>query len=216
MAIMIGTMGPLYAKLFHREFDDYFLKLAVSLVFWQLISQYITEACGAFISAEAFIKQIRLPLTIHVLKVVWKNGVIFCHNFLVVVAVLAYFQPALGYHLLLLPFALFLLAVNAVWIGIVLGLLCARFRDIPQIVASLMGVAFFLTPVMWQPDMLGKHQWVVNLNPFYHFIEIVRAPLVAAPVNVLSWIAVVAITVIGIAVMLAMFSKYRSRIAYWV
>ena len=41
-----------------------------------------------------------------------------------------------------------------------LGLLCARFRDIPQIVSSLVQVFFFLSPVMPDeiPDETGNKE----------------------------------------------------------
>jgi len=214
--MIISAMGPLYGKLFGQPVGSYFAYLAVSYVIWQLMSQVITDACNAFISAESFIKQVRLPLTVHILRVVWRNLIIFFHNFIIVLFVLAYFRPPLGWHLLLFPVALLLFVVNAVWVSLILALICARFRDIPLIISNLVLVAFFLTPIMWKPEMLGRYIWAVNLNPFYHFLEIIREPLVGSALNPVSWAAVAGITVAGFAAMLALFSRFRSRVAYWV
>ena len=38
------------------------------------------------------------------------------------------------------------------------------------------------------------------LNPFYHFIEIVRAPLLGNEIQALSWMIVLSVTVIGFVV----------------
>jgi ABC-type polysaccharide/polyol phosphate export permease len=108
------------------------------------------------------------------------------------------------------------IALNGIWIGVSLGLVCARFRDIPQIMGSLVQVAFFLTPVMWQAGMLGTKQWAVAWNPFYHFLEVVRSPLVAASTNWSSWAAVLGITIIGYTATFLLFARFRARIAYWV
>lgn len=214
--ILVGAMGPLYGSLLGQKLSDYFPYLAISLVVWLLISSMVNELCLAFIAAEGFIKQIKLPLTIHVLRVIWKNLIIFAHNLVIVILVLIFFPQLFSLHLLLFPVALFLLAANALWVGILLGLMCARFRDIPQIVTSLMQVALFLTPVMWKAEMLGRNIFVAKLNPLFHFLEIVRKPLLGGEIPTVSWLVVIAITCGGYLVALAVFARYRARIAYWV
>jgi lipopolysaccharide transport system permease protein len=209
-------MGPLYGKLFGQTLDTYFAYLATSIVVWQLVSETIRDSFQAFIGSEGFIKQVKLPLTIHVLRIVWKGLIVFAHNLVIVILVFVFFPPQFGPQLLLLPLGILAVSLNAVWLGVVVGLVCARFRDFPQIVASLISVAFFITPIMWQPHMLGRHAWTVNLNPFFHLLEVIRGPLLGSPFRMYSWLAIAAMTVVGYALMLAMFSRYRSRIAYWV
>jgi ABC-type polysaccharide/polyol phosphate export permease len=170
----------------------------------------------AFISAEGYIKQMKLPFTVHILRMVWRNLIIFAHNAVIALLVMLFWPPAVTWHLLLIPPAVLFIAINGIWIGLSLGLLCARFRDIPQIVGSLVQVAFFLTPVMWHASMLGRNQWAVAWNPFYHFLEVVRSPLVAAATNWFSWAVVLGITGIGYAAAFLLFARFRARIAYWV
>lgn len=216
MGVMIAGMGPLYGKLFGQNLGAYFPHITISLVVWMLVSSMINDCSNAFIAAESFIKQIKLPLTIHILRAIWKNLIIFAHNLVIVVLVFLVYPPEFGWHLLQIPLGVFMIAVNSLWFGVLVGLLCARFRDIPQIVASLVQIAFFLTPVMWKADMLGKHIWVAQINPLYHFIEIVRAPLMTGGASLLSWGVVLLITVLGYAVMMMFFTRFRARIAYWV
>ena len=214
--VLVGAMGPLYGRLFGQDISAYFPYLAISLVTWLLISTMVNELCLAFIAAEGFIKQIKLPLTIHVLRVVWKNLIVYAHNLVIVVLVLLFFPPPLSWHLLLFPVALLFILVNALWVGILLGLLCARFRDIPQIVASLMTVGLFLTPIMWKAEMLGRNIIFAKINPIFHFLEIVRQPLLGGAIPTLSWLVVIAITGGGYLVAMAVFARFRARIAYWV
>lgn len=216
MGVMIGGMGPLYGKLFGQDLSAYFPHLAISLVVWMLVSNLINDCSNAFIAAEGFIKQIKLPLTIHILRAIWKNLIIFAHNMLIVVLIFLIYPPEMGWHLLQMPLGIFMLAVNGLWFGILVGLFCARFRDIPQIVASVVQIAFFLTPIFWKAEMLGKFIWAAQINPLYHFIEIVRAPLVSGGASLLSWGVVLLITVLGYTVMMLFFTRFRARIAYWV
>jgi ABC-2 type transport system permease protein len=214
--IMVVIMGPLYGKLFGQDISAYFGFLAIGFVVWQLVAQSINDCCVAFITAESFIKQVKLPLSVYILRVVWKNIIIFFHNMVVVVAVLAWLRPSIGPSLLSFPIALLVFALNAYFFGAILGIICARFRDIPLIIANVVQAAFFLTPVLWLPDMLGRHRWTVDLNPFYHFIEIIRAPMLGAAINPRSWPIVLGITLIGACGMLWILKRFRARVAYWV
>ncbi len=213
---LIGGMGPLYGRLLNQPIGDYFAYLAIGFVVWILISNLITESCLVFISAEGFIKQIRLPYTLYIARLVWKNLIIFAHNLVIVTLVLIFYQPTWNWHVIFMPVGVLVIALNGIWFGLLVGLLCARFRDIPQIVASLVQVAFFLTPVMWKSNMLGRHEWAATFNPLFHFLEIVRAPLLGSAIPTSTYVAVLAMTIVGYLVTLRVFARYRSRIAYWV
>lgn len=216
IGVLIAGMGPLYSRLFGQATASYFPHLAVSFIVWMLLANLINEACTCFTSAEGLIKEGRMPLTVHVLRVVCKNLIIFAHHSLILVILFLFYPPPLGWGLLLVPLAIFLIAVNAIWAGLFLGMLCARFRDIPLIIQSIVQVMFFLTPVLWQPGSLGRHAWAAQLNPLNHVLEIVRGPLVDGRVPVVSWVAVLAMALAGFAFVIPVFARFRARIAYWV
>jgi ABC-type polysaccharide/polyol phosphate export permease len=213
---MVACMGPLYGRLLGQDMASYFPYLGVGLIVWFLIANLINESCSAFISAAGYIHQLKLPLTVHVMRVVYRNLIVFAHNLVIVALILLFYRSNVGWSVLLAPLAVLLVAINGVWVGILLGMLCARFRDVPQVVASLMQVAFFLTPIMWKSEMLGKYRWAADFNPLTHYLEIVRAPLVSGMANLSSWIVVLVITAAGYLVTIAAFSRFRARIAYWV
>ncbi len=214
--ILVAGMGPLYGRLFGQEVGSYFPFLAIGFIVWQLIASLVNDSGQVFIAAEQYIKQVRMPFTIHVLRMVWRNAIIFAHNFVIVILVLVAFVPAWNWRLLMALPGLILVLINGIWLALLLGMLCARFRDIPQIVTSIVQVAFFLTPVMWRKEMLGRYQWAADVNPLYHLIEIVRAPLLGQSPTSLSWMVMAMLTFGGFAVTLPLFARYRARIAYWI
>jgi lipopolysaccharide transport system permease protein len=97
-----------------------------------------------------------------------------------------------------------------------LGTFCARFRDIGPIVASIMQIAFFLTPVIWQPQQLGEHAVYLPLNPFFTLIEIVRAPLLGNTPSEVTWLSALGYSLLLCAVSWTMFVRARGRIAFWI
>src|SRR5262249_35858658 len=116
--------------------------------------------------------------------------------------------------LLVIP-GLVLIVLTGAWVVLLLGLICARFRDIPEIVRSVMRVVFFLTPVIWQPDLVSRRAVFLTTNPFYHYIELLRGPLLNKPFDPLHWYVAGALTIGGWIVTLALYQRFRQRIAYW-
>lgn len=214
-AIMVVVLGMLYSTLLKQEIKTYLPFLAVGLVVWQYIGSVINEGCSAFIGSAHLIKQIRLPLTIHVCRLVWRNFVILLHSLPVVIVMLIAFGNPIGIEFVLVPFALMALLLHGIWMGVVLGVLCARFRDIPPIVTNLVQVAFFFTPVMWMPEILEDRAWVAHYNPFYHLIEIVRAPLLDRPVYLESWLWSLGLLGIGFMFAQYLMRRARNRVPYW-
>lgn len=81
MGVMIGTLGVLYGKLFKMAIQEYLPFLCLGLLTWTFISTSILEGCTVFIASESVIKQIKLPLSSHVYRLVWRNLIILGHNF---------------------------------------------------------------------------------------------------------------------------------------
>nr|WP_295739054.1 ABC transporter permease [uncultured Acidocella sp.] len=217
--IQIGAMAFLYADLFHTDIKSYLPYLAISLILWNYLSSLVVEGCTCFIGSEALLKGTRMPLVVHAVRTVLRNTIILAHNIIVVVAVLVIFQvKQTFFSLATIPgFALWL--IDAVALSLLLGAICARFRDIPQIVAALMQVAFFLTPVIWQISALNAHpaaQHLIQLNPFNFILSVVRNPILGLPLTAMDVWGALAVSGFIIIVSLVGFARFRGRIAFWV
>jgi len=216
MAIMIGTMGFLYAGLFAQDVSEYLPYLAVGLLIWTFMSTALGEVCLSFIATDQMVKQVKLPLTVHVARVVWRNVLILAHNAVILVPIALWSGKATLLGILSAVFGVFFLAASALFLGLILGIVCARFRDIPQIVTSLTQMAFFLTPILWKPEVLGSRVWMVTANPVFHYIELVRAPIIQGHVPGKSWVICFAVS-LGLAVIATLvLARFGRRVAYWV
>lgn len=216
MGTQIVSLGILYAYLFKTAAGELLPHLGASFVVWGLIGSIVIDSCSVFISAEGYVRQVPMPKSVFVHRMLVRNIIIFLHNLIILPPLFLAFGVPMGWPLLLAPLGMALILVNGMWIGLLLGTVCARFRDLPQIIASLMQVAFFLTPVIWEPKQLPPAMaWVIDLNPFEAFLEIVRAPLLGINPPVLAWETAIGITVAGFAVAIPFFARFRARIVYW-
>lgn len=216
MGIMVGALGFLYSSIFKQDISTYLPFLAIGIVLWNLISALIIEGCTTFIASGTIIRNIRAPLSIFAYYSVWKNLIVFLHNLVIYVLVVLLFQLWPTFDTLYFLLAVAFYAANGFWICLLLGLLCARFRDIPLLVSSIMQILFFFTPVIWPAHIVPDRAYLVHLNPFYHFIEIGREPLLGQAPTLQNWLVVTACTVVGGLVTLVVYARYRGRIAYWI
>ncbi|MGO1072231.1 ABC transporter permease [Lysobacter sp. CA199] len=216
MVVVIAGLGPLYARLFNMTAADYVPNLAAGLVAWSLISGGLTEACNAFISSENLIKSTASPLTVHILRATTRSLLLFAHNLVAVVPFLLIYQVNPGLELLLLPIGLLILTVFIVSSGYLLGTFCARFRDMQQIILNILQFAFFLTPIIWKPGSLSGRTTIVDANPFYWLIEIVRGPMLGYAAKPMHYLGAVGLTLAVALIGLVLFARFRRRIAYWV
>lgn len=218
MAITIYSMGFLYARLMRTELSLYYPFLVGGILSWSLISQIILEATDTLIFSETLIKQIKLPYTLYIHRIVTKNIIIFAHNILVLIPIYIIFHDSVKINLNTLYIIPGLVAtyIAGTTYGLLLAMLGARFRDISQVIKSMVQVIFFITPVIWQPSAISaKSQWIVDFNPLYGFIECIREPLLGNAPQANNILSVVIVTLVGILITSKFFTRYRSRIVYW-
>ncbi|MEO8160682.1 MAG: ABC transporter permease [Arenimonas sp.] len=216
MIVWILAIGPLYSRLLgigSREFIPY---LAMGIITWGLLSGVILEGAAAFVGAEQLVRSMRLPYTVHVMRVLQRNLIVFAHNLLAFVPFMIWLGivPQWRWLWALPGVALILLA--ALPTAYLLGTLSARFRDLQQMIASIVQLAFFITPIFWKPELLGEHAWVADFNPFHQLLEAVRGPIVdgAPPLATYARIGLVLLVLYALAT--PFFIRYRRRLAFWV
>jgi ABC-2 type transport system permease protein/lipopolysaccharide transport system permease protein len=216
MGLMIGGLAYLYSGLFGQSLEQYLPYVAIGIIVFSLITSIFVEGSDVFIISSKTILQTKAPLSIYVYQMLWRNILVFGHNMCIYLILLPFFDFKLGLVTLLAVPGVFLVVVTGFSVGMILGTLSARFRDVPPIVASVMQVAFFLTPVFWTAATLKGRDSLIYLNPFYYLLEIIRMPLLGEAPSLTMWLVVFAMSCAAAIVALLFFSRYRARIPYWV
>ncbi|RQX84322.1 ABC transporter permease [Burkholderia anthina] len=216
MGVMITSLGVVYGTLFGQKMNEYLPFLAASIVLWGLFSTTVVEGSVAYINSASYIRQMATPKLIYILQVVWRNLIVVGHNFVIVIALLAIFGVKRWETLPMFVPALLIYVLNAMWIAMVVSLLSARFRDLPQIVSALLQVAFYVTPIIFRPDALNRFSFIVEWNPLAYLIDVVRSPLIGQMPSALTWGVTIGMAVIGWPIALLMTGRYLKRIPYWV
>lgn len=217
MAVFIGALGLIFGTLFQSEMREFLPYLCAGVITWGFISTCLAEGCTTFTSSDGIILQVRMPLFTHIMRAVWRNVIIFAHNIVIFPVILLILGKMISLNALWAIPGFILLCLNMAWMMLILAVVCARFRDMTQVVTNILQVLFYATPIMWMVKILPNHvsRAFIELNPFYHFIELVRAPLFGSPPSMLDWTFGFSCAIAGWVVAILFFGRYRSRVAYW-
>lgn len=215
-AVMVASMGVIYAFLFKMNLHEYLPFLTLSLVLWGFISGMVSDSTQCFTQSENMIRSIRMPFTVYAARVTIRNLLVLAHNVVVVLVVFALFRLWPGWAMLQILPALMLWLLDGIAACILLGALGARFRDITPIIGSILQIVFFITPIIWKPELMRHgREWLV-FNPFYDLIEIVRRPLLGGTLTPgIVW-AAIGFSAVLCGMTALLFTRVRARLAYWV
>ena len=188
------------------------------MIVWMLVSTVIGDSCGLLIMGQSLFRSIRFEFSIFAYALVWRNFIVFLHNLVVYVLIAVPLKPdLLGWPVLLAVPGIFLVLINGVWLSLLIGMACLRFRDVQPLVLTALQISMLITPLFWPPESLsGSGRAVfVDLNPIYHLLEVVRAPLLGNVPAPTSYLAVMLMAAVGWLLTYFAFERFRSRITYW-
>jgi ABC-type polysaccharide/polyol phosphate export permease len=218
-AIFIFFISYLYSGLMATGFSDYLLNIALGWTAWHFISDSVLKGAQTFQQGAGIIKSSNIEKFTLVLRTVLTNLIVFAHNLIIplLVFVVVGFPFTLATWLVVPGLALIIL--SAVWSATLLGLLCARYRDLYPLLQACMRVFFFLTPIIWSPALIAPNsprRLFLDLNPFAHYLAIWRKPLMGEYPDALSWYVTGGLTFFGLCVAFVAFARYRREVVFWV
>ena len=218
-AIFVSALGAVYTVLWHTKVADYLPYLTAGYISWSLVSVIINESCASLIEEEATLKAIRIPYSVFILRVITRNLIVFLHNLVVFLIVALTLGVHWGWNVLLLPVGLAFSLPNYFWIALLLATICARFRDVIQLVASLTQILFFVTPIFWQASSLAHNRLaefvVVTINPGSQFVDVLRAPLLGQRPDLFTYEYLLGMMIVGFGVLFLLLRRVYARVAYW-
>ena len=221
--VMAVALGMLYSLLFQIDWRTFLPHVTVGFIVWGFISGCIKDGANVFIDNEGLIKQLPSALSVHVYRLVWRQFLVLLHNLIIWVIMIPVLGIPLDWEVLMAIPAMALLIVNGVWVSMFFGMIATRFRDVAPLLEALVQLLFYVTPIVWTTRTLeqrggevAEQAKIVEINPLFHYLEIVRAPMLGNHVEAYHWVIVGVCTVVGILLTLVAMRQWRFRISYWV
>jgi ABC-type polysaccharide/polyol phosphate export permease len=215
MGALVFGIGLNYAALFHVSVNELLPYVAGGIVTWGFISGSITDGGDAFVAGGPMLRQSALPLPLFIARCLIRNLVNLGHHVVIIALVLVYVGRFPGLGVLWSLFGLILTTINLGWIMMLVAFLSSRYRDVPQIIAAVLQITFFLTPVFWKTTPALANSAIVVLNPFYYFLEAVRRPLLDTPMPLGGYLLLAVIAFAGWFVTILIYNLTRRRVVHY-
>jgi len=215
----VWGLGGFFASLLGRELVLFAAHIALGSMIFRLLTTVIIESTTVFAASQSFIMDGHVRLTDFLLRVLAKAAFHFVMA-LPAIAIALWLYPELQYQGFLWALLSFpLVVLNALWIGFAMALLGARFPDVSQLMGSVFIFAFLLTPIIWYaewapPDSIRG--MLMRFNPLFHMIEVVRAPILGEPLEMLSLHYLAVMTVLGWGLAAFLYRRYARFVPIWI
>ena len=216
MGITVGALGFVFSSIFQQDISNFLPYLAVGLIFCGFYTSVINESGETYLAAASQMKNIAAPISIYIYRTFARNVIILAHNMVIYLIVYALFIHTISWHYLLIIPGLLIFFANVFFASMIVAVVSARFRDIPIILTNVLQVVFFITPIFWDANLIKGKVVFIQLNYFYHLLQIVRAPLLGQAPAMLSWAMTSVAAVVAAALAVRLYRRAYPRIPYWV
>ena len=187
LGIIWSLLGPLltmavltiaFSNLFRFSLINYPIYLLSGLIFWNLFTQTTQDAMNSLIWGGNLLRRIYVPRTVFSITAI-NTGLINLFLAFIPLAIIMLilrhpFRPALFF----LPFAILLIAMFALGVGLILSTMSVFFIDVVYIYQVVISAWFYLTPIIYPRDIFpAQYVWYMNFNPLYNLLELFRVPI---------------------------------------
>ena len=215
--IFVLGLSLLFGLLFKQDLTTFIPYVAIGFIAFTWMIGMIQGAATCIVGNASAIRTAPGPLSIYPLRNLAGNTIQFAHDAIVIVAVIVIFQVKVTAALAYVPAALAVIVINGLAIGLWLGPVVVRYRDVGEIVNSVTRVLFFFTPIFWVTSDLSRNQVVAlsGWNPLAYLLQFLRGPLLGEMPTRLTISVCAGITLVNLLAGVIHFSRTRSRLAYW-
>lgn len=213
----IGGFALLGSIIFGAQRLSYLTYLAAGIVFWQHVVVLMSESASAFPNESASITSEQTSLLSILIRTMARNFIGLLHNLPILLAVVV-FRQDIGWSILWAIPTFLLVSFFLFNVSVVLSILATRYRDIVPAVSMFLQFMFYFTPIFWPADTVKDYpeRLMLELNPFFHVITLLRDPFLGRTPELMSWLAVGGLSVGSFMIAMFLFIRFQHRVVYWV
>ena len=217
IGVTIIGMSYMSSAIFGGHLAQNLPYIGLGIILWSMLLGLVNEGASCFISHRDLIKNTQLTVDSYVGHVIFKVLIISAHHMVLYLIGVVLLGIPVGPQTLMALVGVGFLILNAYWVVPVLAMLCARFRDLEMIVRNFMQMVFFVTPVFWNYHTMDPaRHFIIQFNPFFYFLEAIRAPLLGESLPISHYEVLAAITVVGYALFYLIYHRSRRSLAFYV
>lgn len=217
--IYVFGLGSFFASMQGSPMSVFAAHVALGAMVFRTLMSTVIGSANVFTSSLPFIMDGHVRLTDYLLQSLAKAFFDMCMYLPIVAVALYMYGDVRPWGLFLALPTLALIYINALWISAVFGLMGARFSDFGQLLSNVSVFLFLLTPIIWYPGMMpagSVRGQLMRLNPFFHFVELFRGPILGEAIESGTYWYLGIMTVVGLVVATYLYRRYSRFVPLWI
>lgn len=205
-----------FSYLLRFELKNYPIYLLVGLLFWNFFNQTTNDAMHTLIWGSSLIKRIYVPRTIFAVSVVGNGIINFFLALIPLLLIMLGMQHPIRPTLLLLPFAIVLMAMFTLGFSLLLSTLAVFFVDVVDMYSVILSAWFYLTPIIYPASIIPeKYLPFIRLNPLNNLLGLFRSLIYLGEMPApLSWLKAAVIATLTLLLGWWIFTRKVDEFAY--
>jgi lipopolysaccharide transport system permease protein len=149
--------------------------LLSGLLAWNFFSQALSASCASILANSALVKKVAFPRVLLPLAAVLAAFVNYLISLALLIPLVVFFRVEIGLPLILLPAIALVMFGLGLGFGLILSAINVYFRDIEYLLNLALQIGFFMTPIVYQLDLVLKQagssrttevfRWILYVNP---------------------------------------------------
>lgn len=168
----------IFSQVMKTEIKYFSILVLSALLPWNFFINSIMESTASMESNAQILRQFVMPREVIPISIVMANLINFLFGFLIVIPIFIIFNTAIIKCILILPLIIFLHFIFTLGISMAFSIINVYFKDLSQLLNTVVMFFFWLTPVFYTLDMIPRsYRWLVLVNPSTCFVDIYRSLL---------------------------------------
>jgi len=215
-AMLVIGITIVFGALFKTDVADFVVYVALGIALWTFISTVMTGSSSYLESGKNILFTYNLPWSMQITRKVFVEAIILGIHLLIAIPIIFITQKHLGVVSFVAIPGVFLNLIFGYGLALIIASYGVRYSDLSHALESVMLFLFLFTPVFWLESALGATRSVfVHYNPLFHFLEVVRAPVLEQSVPVDSFIIGGVIAVLTLGAGLIIYNRRKGQIGMW-
>lgn len=217
--IFIVMIGFLFAKISGIPSHIFIPHVTLGVIVWSLFVQILNNTPNIITQNKSKIVA-GIPLNDIIVTAIITYFIQFMHVLWIALGAWFIFKWDINTYALTTIIGIIIIIINGYALGVIFGILGSRFNDLAHLITTVTSAMFFITPIIWMPGgeagrggLIGSY---LIFNPLYHFMELVRAPVLNNPIDPLSWYIVIIITLLNLLFARLLYHKLARKVTMWI
>ncbi|MGJ8560385.1 MAG: ABC transporter permease [Litorimonas sp.] len=219
----IPSFGIAYvlSKLQGLELVEHIPHVMFGFVGWYFVADCLSQGGSALTKNRSMLLQAPLGRSVFSLSMVLEKFMLMLANLVTAVVIVSFFGWRPHLEMVFIPISFLIFAITGLGAVMFLSIICARIRDLSELVSAVVRLSFFFTPIIWSATSRKFSDEsvltiIAKYNPLTYFIDLLRMPMLGTWPTTLTLIVTISIAVGSVILGLIAIQKGGRAVAFFV